>query len=139
MDMYVDPLLLWMITNELNNSTSDVISNFNMYHKRCIECPPNITRNTQGKMDFNCWVLRGFYPDTNILFRMTTAQGNHGYFIKIVLPDTQSLKGFRAFSKQDIDTMANDVLLDSTTKYKKLHTPKLMTPKGMKPLKWRKK
>lgn len=136
--MYVDPLLLWTLVNGTNLTKTEIVSSFHMYHKQCKQCPPNITRNLLGKLEFECWVLRGFYPNTNIVFKMTATTGDHGDFVKVTLPNAKTANAMHKFTQQDLNNMTDDILLDNVQVDKELRTPSCMTPKGMKPLKWRK-
>ncbi len=136
MIMYIDPLLIWMLTEELNCLTNDVAANLHMYHTQCIACPPNQLRGVTGKLPFDCWILRGFYPRTDIMFKMvTTYSKDQGYFIKASLPDARHVGGMIQFSKKEMEKISNDILLDSTSQDSALKTPRCITPKGMKPLK----
>lgn len=138
--IYVDPLLLWTLTTEASCSINDIIANLHAYSEQCQKCPPNITRGLRGSLGFKCWVLRGFYPNTNTMFKMTISKpgGNGDAYIKVTLPDARKCSGMRVFNKQQIKAISNGILLNDTVKEKKVSMPKCMTPKGMKPLKWNK-
>lgn len=135
--MLIDPLLLWMLTDTLQCSATDVAASLYSYFNKCIECPPNIKRNTRGKIGFRCWVLRGFYPNTSIMFKMTIAENecDTGHFIKVSLPAPKHVSKMKHFTKHKIEQSLDNILLDNVQQEKQPHTPKCMTPKGMKPLK----
>ena len=134
--MRVDPLLLWMITNKLDCSAVQVAANLSVYSKRCTQCPPNMIRNASGsELDFKCWVLRGFYPDTDIMFKLTVTESGDSYTTKVALPNPRYLSKMCAFTKQQINSQLDNVLLGNIQKEKKPVAPRCMTPKGMTPLK----
>jgi hypothetical protein len=70
---------------------------------------------------------------------VTTYDKNSNYFIKVTLPDPRTMRHMRLYTKQDMDAIADNILLDIDMGDNKIPMPKCMTPKGMKPLKWSKK
>lgn len=133
--MRVDPLLLWMLTNELDCSTTQVVANFNSYYKQCIECPPNIKRKFGNKLSFKCWVLRGFYPKTDIMFKMMIGHSDgERVFVKVSLPSPKITSKMPIFTEHNINSTLNNILLDNIQQEKKPIAPRCMTPRGMKPL-----
>ena len=100
--------------------------------------------NAYKKYDYNTWIMRGWYPNSGIYFRLTLTEVNnpysHKYIAKAIVPTTHSKikQSFYEGSQLDalIDERAENAILGEgvivhPVDVNKINLPKCISPKGL--------
>lgn len=153
-DLSVSPNLIFLISKYLNIHTSEVLSVLDSIIHTAVSCPPNLTRRpfqpktadpNDAKVDLPIWIIRGFFPETPIFFKMVIADlekyamdRQFKYRVKIQLPHN-FYNGIVRVNTKKIreDAAEKEILGDFASKELEIKKPRCMTPKGMKPLRMR--
>lgn len=150
-------------------TNTEIMSFFNERISECIDSPPNYThdfrmcsKGSKGPaIDHGVWLVRGYYPNTGIMFKITVienkgeplfnainprygsqppmqyapvASNREAYYAKIVAVTPRKDKYFYVNSNDIITKVAENTLLDSRSDMDlKVEHRKIMTPKGVKP------
>lgn len=153
-DLSVSPNLIFLISKYLNIHTSEVLAVLDGIIHNAVNCPPNLTRRpfskknadpNDYKVELPIWVIRGFFPETPIFFKMVIADleqyatdRQFKYRVKIQLPHNFYNGMVRVNTKKIRDDAAEkEILGDFLSEELSIKIPRCMTPKGMKPLKMR--
>lgn len=145
-DLHISQNLLFEIAGTVGTSTNEVLSFFDHAICKMADCEPNLTRKPFSKKSENLEVgipiriLRGYYPDTAIFFKIvltTFSPGMGGHKrARVTCPEKLRFPVRLTFDKTKIrEYMAEKELLgyegEDLIPFKK---QRLMTPKGMEPL-----
>lgn len=133
---------------------ADAMITFDNLVRQMHSCPPNFgphknTRHTQYK--FNTWILRGYYPETSVFFRITLSHvTDHSKYEKDVLvgkvtvPQYTCAQQIHILNSSAAARINNQIvereLLGTDAPVgqyplDKISLPKCISPKGMLPLK----
>lgn len=146
--------LVVLISDTLQIHTNDVLAKFDDLIAKMIDCPPNLTRRPYSKksdpkdqqeIGIPIRVLRGYYPGTPIFFKIVVTDfqslgARHPRYRAKVMPYRVRKSTTRHFNTAELrEQVAEKELLGSYTATVDFGLPKrrprVMTPKGMKPLK----
>ena len=102
--MYIEPALLYMMADASKTSHYEVMELMLEFANKCKKCPCNVTHtvsfryNVRLPIEQSVWILRGYYPNTSVFFKMTIVKSEVNEIIKVMSPKTLGLKKMVALS-----------------------------------------
>jgi len=134
----INPILCNLICDTLNCSPLVVIEQVEKWANQCQQCPPNVTHQPGGcynkgksiPIENKVWVYRGYYPQTDIFFKLVVIDTFNNIFVKFTFPRLVRKSECIDISVEDIMELSEALLVDRPSSFQ-VPKPKCMAPKGM--------
>lgn len=146
----VDADMVLAIAHTLKIPETEVVGFFDGVIEQMYACPPNFTRKpyskkTEKPIEDKVWLLRGYYPNTGIFFKVTIVQTKNDWsdeesiFSKVRAVTTGKGRHITIDSKEIRRCIAENVLIGEPMPHIDMKPQRLLTPKGMKPFRLNKR
>ena len=133
LNIAINPALLMTVCGVSGDGQAKVVMQIYDWATACIECPPNITRFVSGgkqvAAENKVWIYRGYYPNTNVFFKLSVIAFDDSYYAKFqpVIPNN---KGMLKVDDHMMDRIGDAMLLNEDMDFG-VKAPRCMAPRGM--------